>query len=246
MAISDSIVLNSLSSVRRIEDEFTRALENTMRQLERNMQGLLDNAQQVSAVDAALARQEIQNTLINSGYFETTGRLLNEGYQAAIEEAQRFYFESIGENFQFAETSLQRLNALKEIDLGEYAKLSNDFTTNLTRTLVDLNFGSVDMNQAVGNLQSAVDQLNNHARTWITTGLSAIYTQSSTMLATDNGISKFIYVGPVDTVTRPFCRNHINQTKTLQQWDKLDNGQILPVSQFRGGFNCRHALVGVK
>lgn len=242
----EGAVLNSLAAVRRIEDDFTRALDSTMRSLERQMMALLDNAQRVPAVDAALARAEVQNILVSSGYYQATGDLLNAGYQSAIDEAQNFYFQTIGENFQFSETSLERLTALKNIDLGEYANLADNFSTQLTRTLVDLNFGSVDIGAAVRQLQDSVDQLGNHARTWVTTGLSGVYSESSIALAEDNGITEFVYVGPIDAITRPFCRQHIGEKRTKEEWNKLDNGQISPVSTYRGGFNCRHQLVGVK
>lgn len=247
MAVDDKIVLNSLASVRRIEDQFTRVLDSTMRKLERQITPLLEQYRVLPAVDAALARQELQNALVSSGYYQVTGDLLNDGYQAVLEEVHDIYLQSVGENFQFAEASLERINALKNLDLGEFGKLGDDFLTTLTRTLTDVNFGAVDYNMAVEILQSNVDKIGNHARTWITTGLSGIYRESSIMLAMDNGIEKFIYVGPRDKITRPFCAKYLNQIKTKAQWDELNDeqGQILPVSQFGGGFNCRHALVGV-
>lgn len=243
---SDKIVLNSLATVRKIEDEAIKALERTMRQLERDMTSLLDQGRQLAAADVALSRQQIEQVLMDSGYMETTGTLLNEGYQAAIDEAQQVYLETYGENFLFAETSLERLNAIKQLDLAQYAQLGDNFSTTMSRVMTNLQFGSLDFNEAVQEMRDMVDQLGNHAKTWVTTGLSGVYSDSSVMLAEDNGITEFIYVGPMDTLTRPFCREHLNQTKTKAQWDELDNNQILPVSVYRGGFNCRHQLVGVR
>jgi hypothetical protein len=192
-----------------------------------------------------MARAELQNILVSSGYYQATGDLLNDGYQAVLDEVHDLYQTSVGESFQFAPASLERLNSLKSLDLGEFGKLGDAFLTTMTRTLTDINFGAIDINQAISILQSNVDQIGNHARTWITTGLSGIYRESSVMLAKDNGIQKFIYKGPLDKITRDFCRQHLNQIKTKAEWDALDNGQIAPVSQFGGGFNCRHQLVGV-
>ena len=249
MPVDDRIVLNSLSAVRRIEDEFTRILEGTMRTLERQITPLLDQYRVIGAVDTALARQQLESALMNSGYFEQTGRLLNEGYQAAIDEAQDLYLQSIGENFQFAEVSLERLNSLKSLDLGEFTKLGDDFATTMTRTLTDLNFGAVDFNQAVQTLQDNIDTMGNHAKTWVTTGLSGVYRESSLMLAEDNGMTEFIYKGPLDKITRDFCRSILTGSKKLytkEEIDNLNNGQIGSVSQFGGGFNCRHQWIGVK
>jgi hypothetical protein len=68
------------------------------------------------------------------------------------------------------------------------------------------------------------------------------------MLAEDNGITEFQYVGPRDQLNRTFCKfpgegGHLFEIKTKEEWDQLDNGQIGPVSVYRGGYNCRHQLV---
>lgn len=55
------------------------------------------------------------------------------------------------------------------------------------------------------------------------------------------------YGGPVDSITRPFCRDHhtrlSGQVYTRQGLDRLSNpGQPSPVSVYLGGYNCRHNL----
>jgi hypothetical protein len=55
------------------------------------------------------------------------------------------------------------------------------------------------------------------------------------------------YGGPVDSITRPFCREHhtrlTRQVYTRRALDRLDNpGQPTPVSVYLGGYNCRHNL----
>lgn len=57
-------------------------------------------------------------------------------------------------------------------------------------------------------------------------------------------VSNFVYLGPLDQVTRKFCRAHVDRIYTQDQIDKMDetnaNGQGLPVSLYGGGYNCRH------
>jgi hypothetical protein len=248
MAIEDKIILNSLSSVRRIEDVFIKDIESTLRKLERNLTPLLDQYRILPAADAALATQELQGILQQSGFYETTGRLLNDGYQQAIDEVQNIYFQTVGENLQFSPASLERLTSLRNLDFGEYSKLADGFNTTMTRTLMDVNFGAIDTNTATKILQSQVDNLGNHATTWVTTGLSGIYRESSMLLAQDQGFTKFEYVGPFDKITRPFCRNLLSGKRvyTIDEINAMDNGQGLSVKQYGGGFNCRHQWIGVK
>jgi hypothetical protein len=54
------------------------------------------------------------------------------------------------------------------------------------------------------------------------------------------GINKFIYVGPDDKITRPFCKEHVDNIYTEEQIAEMDNEQNLPVSVYCGGYNCRH------
>ena len=249
MALTDSqekITLNSLSSIRRIEDSFTLQLEKTMRALERNLTDYLQANQITGIVDTALGRQQIEQILIESGYYETTGRLLNDGYQSAINEASDMYNDLYNENFQFQDVSLQQLNALKQLDLSQFNQLAGQSGQELNRILTDLQFGAIDFNQALTAMrEQVIDKLERYSKTWVTTGLSGIYRKSTTMLAEDNGITRFQYVGPRDRITRPFCARYLGQVKTMEEWDKLDNGQIGPVSTYMGGYNCRHSFIGV-
>jgi hypothetical protein len=250
MALSDKnekISLNSLSAIRRVEDEYTKRLLATSRQLERKLTDLLQTSRTSDIIDTALARQQIESVLLDSGYFETTGQLLNDGYQAVIDESAEVYNKMYNEEFRFQNVSLQRLDSLKKLDFEQFKSLSDQATTRLSRVLTDLQFGSISFDQATDFMRNkVVDQLQRHAETWVTTGLSGIYRESTVALAEDNGVTRFQYVGPVDSITRPFCAKHVGQVKTIDEWNKLDNGQISPVGVYGGGYNCRHSLIGVE
>lgn len=59
----------------------------------------------------------------------------------------------------------------------------------------------------------------------------------------------YAYGGPVDSITREFCREHAtattNNVYTLDALNSLDNGpgQPKPVSVYLGGYRCRHNLI---
>jgi hypothetical protein len=58
--------------------------------------------------------------------------------------------------------------------------------------------------------------------------------------AQDHGVSNFLYLGPLDKITRPFCRAHVNKIYTQDQIDDMPDQQGLPVALYGGGYNCRH------
>ncbi len=61
--------------------------------------------------------------------------------------------------------------------------------------------------------------------------------------AAESEAELFAYLGPVDGVTRPFCRTLAQRILTAEQISELDNGQTVdsPLTS-GGGFNCRHVF----
>lgn len=249
MANSEVIALKTLGAVREIEDFYISQLETTMRTLERRLTDMLKASETTKAVDIALAKSQIQGILLDSGYYQVTGELLNEGFQDIMELAHRQYQDIFDTSFQLADESLQRINALKELDFGKFNSLAVDSIEDLNRLMIDVGFGNTSFKDAVEMMRmQVVDRLQRHASTWVTTATSGVYREANTSLAEDNGITKFIYRGPLDAITRPFCRKYLGQIKTMDEWNALqsEQGQVAPVSQFGGGYNCRHTFVGVE
>ena len=61
--------------------------------------------------------------------------------------------------------------------------------------------------------------------------------------AAETDAELFAYLGPVDGVTRPFCRVLAQHILTKEQVAELDNGQTAdsPLTS-GGGYNCRHVF----
>lgn len=57
---------------------------------------------------------------------------------------------------------------------------------------------------------------------------------------------RYVYVGPVDGLQRPFCRAVTGKAWTIEQVGRLRNGQAgQPAMEFGGGYNCRHQFVAM-
>lgn len=55
----------------------------------------------------------------------------------------------------------------------------------------------------------------------------------------------FLYVGPDDRITRPFCEVLVGYAIPKELLDSLNNYQGLKVKKFGGGYNCRHQLLPI-
>lgn len=62
-----------------------------------------------------------------------------------------------------------------------------------------------------------------------------------TFTAAESGVERFMYLGPVDGLLRPFCSHLVNKVFSIQQIARLDNRQTTTSPLYSGGgFNCRH------
>lgn len=61
--------------------------------------------------------------------------------------------------------------------------------------------------------------------------------------AEDAGLELFLYIGPSDDKTRPFCAARLSRSPaiyTKAEISEMDNGQTGDVLSTGGGYNCRH------
>src|SRR3990167_1852984 len=53
-------------------------------------------------------------------------------------------------------------------------------------------------------------------------------------------VAGWLYIGPDDSLTRPFCDVLAGTWLTREEINQLDNQQLGDAFAFRGGYNCRH------
>jgi hypothetical protein len=75
------------------------------------------------------------------------------------------------------------------------------------------------------------------------TAIMAVGRESQAQGAERSGIDLFIYDGPDDDITRPFCELFVVRIVTMPDLDAQDNHQGLrPTHAYLGGYRCRHSL----
>lgn len=103
------------------------------------------------------------------------------------------------------------------------------------------------------DVQSLVDRVSSrtlaHIETELNTAMIAFNRTVAKAQAERLGIEKFLYVGPDDKITRQFCKDTLNDRNppvyTSDEIADMDNEQGLDVSQYGGGYNCRHEWLPV-
>lgn len=137
------------------------------------------------------------------------------------------------------------ITTLVEFDTERAMRLLGEYTGDAKRVLItSVMAGEIpDLNQfddVFGSRFSA------NLETELNTGLAGFSRSVNLYKAQDLGLDRFLYVGPDDSVTRPFCQERVGNIYTMDQISEWDNGQGLPASIYLGGYNCRHRLAPVR
>ncbi len=174
------------------------------------------------------------------------------GLQKEVTKLYKIYAEElreIGREFNrqkefevLSDLDRPMVEALIEFDVNKTSNRLTEYVDDVRSTVMrGVILGSApdfsQLHEAAGG--GFVRDLNNELRT----NLSAFNRTVTLKKANDVGFELFIYLGPDDKATRPFCAGLLEKDPpiyTLDEIEDMDNGQDLPVAQYGGGYNCRH------
>lgn len=97
-----------------------------------------------------------------------------------------------------------------------------------------------DPSEVVSSLDAALRSAEGRQITEARTAITSFGRELTAVAAESAGLEHYLYVGPLDGITRGFCRVLVGKAFTKAQVDKLHNYQIEPPLTRGGGYNCRH------
>jgi len=81
-----------------------------------------------------------------------------------------------------------------------------------------------------------------HATTYARTSHITAAREFQAAQANELNLERFMGIGPLDSLTRPFCVKHVGKVYTREEIDQMDNGSTRSdVFVDFGGWNCRHS-----
>lgn len=144
-------------------------------------------------------------------------------------------FEQI--NDRINEFTSRMANGKGEI-AGEIRNAVDRFRTSLDQG------NSVRFRNLVDTITTKAGILPNYSKTIANTEMMALDREARFIQAEKAQIKHFKYIGVNDSLTRPWCLDHLNDIKTKKQWEQLTNNVgPNPPSRYGGGYNCRHRLI---
>lgn len=253
------ITARKINTEDKIISSAQREFIETMNEVDKKIAMLLSKMKQTGGVIAKDERQlaalvnqkvELQKIMVESGYFEVAERFV-DGYDKMFSFLKE-QFAVIGTPLVFTEIDIAAITQLKRLDLQTFAKLADDTVNALSDQIYKSVLVSTPVNRITEIVKETLDDtMTKHAKTITNTSISEFDRTVNALKSESAEIEKFVYMGPLDDVTREFCRELLEKQDagkgyfTADEIARMDNGQGLDVMTSGGGWNCRHRWVGV-
>jgi hypothetical protein len=193
---------------------------------------------QVNLGVARQAAQELQRTIEEAGFGDLIRVALEE--MGDLGKYQGLGQTRVARVVREVAWSADTLDAFHDIKLRELVSVSEDAIRRIEQTLLRGIVGAQDraelLNEVVAELEISLPQ----AKTIYDTALSEFSRVAVTSTATGDPDEAFLYSGPIDGLTRPFCLERVGKVYTRDEIDQMDNGQLDNTLITGGGYNCRH------
>lgn len=145
----------------------------------------------------------------------------------------------IAENLTTPSEALLRAQAGDTID--RLAEVKGARLDSLREAIAELSRSTVNPVEAVERLRQELDATAAQALVVVDTGVAAVDRTLSVEGGVEAGFELFLFDGPVDERTRPWCAEHVGQLHTRDEMDEDPNGVgPEPPSAYGGGYGCRH------
>lgn len=182
--------------------------------------------------------------------------LKDEKLDAELEKIKEIYaneLKFIRANFDYYKIPLEFNEEDKQIIKGIISLDTDSVKNNIDNWIIDVRTSLVSnaILNSVPDLDELAakygDRMAARIKTEINTASSMFngqmsYNKAKEVLGND---PLMLYMGVLDNLTRPFCRQHVGKTYRLSEVKKMDNGQGLDVVTAKGGYNCRHVWLYV-
>lgn len=155
----------------------------------------------------------------------------------------------------FSKIPKELVQAIQKRDLSFFDFLGDKAVKELDNTLLDQLLTATSRESLLGALRGKITGTYKwgdrqglyewHAGTYARTAHVRFSRQVDAYQAEKYGVEQFVYIGPLDSVTRAFCAPKVGKVFTRDEIDGMSNGQTADVFTDGGGWNCRHKWIGV-
>ncbi len=241
-------VAQELSQVGSVSESFARELARVLDETNGRTRSIIRTLEasdgRLVASQAALGRAvrlrvELEAVLESAGYGALVNAALSDPLDRLTATALRGR-RIINQAATLTPLDLDILQTWETVHRADLLGVGQRHVEGLWRTVVGGMLSNRDTDGLVDEVGNLVDVTLPQARTLYDTAVSSHVRQVHQLGIRPSDSDRFIYQGPNDTETRPFCAGLVNEVMTRAEVDDLDNGQLPNSLLSGGGYNCRH------
>lgn len=234
-AQQDAAVLAFQAELRRVLSRLTRALKLELADWDVD--------------DTSRLRRSFRNIARVIALRRQTRALLDEaGFDALVVDALADPLDALavtmlrgsGVDTKLGPNVRQTMRAWKDLRLADLLDIADDVARSMQRVALDGVLGLRPVDRLIGDVRTLLDVTERQARTLYDTAIAIFSRQVEQLQSTGDPEELFVYIGPDDEKTRPFCEKWIGKVRTREFWERLDNGQLPNPFLTGGGYQCRH------
>lgn len=226
-----------------------------------DMDGNAIRSSQANLQRAIAARAQIVDLLDKTGFNKSIGGLAKTYNDVTALTAKGLAAAGIEQ--KFTRVDVRALTAVKEMDFRRWESFSNDLVDTVQNSIINSVVAGDKFSVMTDNIANTLTGLGekeslitSRAATLANTYIQGFDRTVTARAAREADIDTFIYLGPDDDLTRPFCedvlagngnmrfnipaKNGDEPIYTLDEIEAMNNGTPLAPMNFGGGYNCRH------
>lgn len=197
---------------------------------------------ELSALESAKILGGLRQSLVEAGLDEQMSMLLDI-YNDELNSIEEFFVLTTNKPIIYSNIDADVIDALINFDIertrGEIFQYAEELKSTIMRSvLTGIPPNVNELHQDIG------DSVLNSIETELNTSVAGFNQSLNNAKAEEAGLNLYLYVGPDDDATRPFCDETLHAKEppiyTKEEIEELDNGQGLEVFVYGGGYNCRH------
>lgn len=225
------------SNLDREVNLFNREFESVLSKIQKNLEiRAIENYSDPLEFDFVF-----QRVLQDSGYYSLVNKFIDESYDKSYDEIKAL-FELSGLSATYTQDDLNKIQAIKEIDLNFFAQVGNDAANTMKKDLYKYSISNLSTEEMIDNIRVSLEgtNLSRYSKTYADTLISNFNQSVIDLKSQDVEDEVYIYRGVKDKSTRKFCSCLLSQNKYYSKKDaeKIKNDK-------RREYNCRHLIVPV-
>lgn len=236
-----------------ISDQFVKELEKYQREYERALYKInFDTKDGYLKTNGANYSKAMSVDGFNKLGFEQLAIGHIKEYNSVAKD--RFDFtQAVGVSGDLNFRDLEIVKALQKLDLELAYGQGQELDLAIKKALVNSIATKAPYKDSIESIANdllgageKVGMLARYADTYLRTSMFALSRSvDKEIYESVGGFEKYMYVGPVDNKTRPFCLEHVGGVFTVEEIEKwpIEDGSGLDPFVYGAGFNCRHTLV---